>query len=162
MFTSRAEYRLLIRNDNADLRLMDIGHSIGLISDKIYKRFELYRNILTSMYKCNTKKIPSDNDLSPWSIEKAKEEIYINKKYEGYIKIQNKMINKIKKSENRKIPEDFDYNKINSLSMETRQRLLEVRPQNIGQASRIHAIKPSDIAIITVYLEKQKRDGKKH
>jgi tRNA uridine 5-carboxymethylaminomethyl modification enzyme len=160
MFTSRAEYRLSIRNDNTDLRLMDIGHSLGLISDKAYKKFDLYRQTLSNIYEGKTDDLPSDEDLSPWSLEKAKEEVYIHKKYEGYIEIQDKMANKMKKNEDRPIPKDFDYDKIDSFSAETKQRLKEVCPQTIGQASRIHAIKPSDIAILTIYLEKQKKEKK--
>lgn len=161
MFTSRAEYRLSIRNDNADLRLMDIGHSLGLISDKAYKKFDIYRKTLTNIYKGTTSSLPSDDDLSPWSLEKAEKEIYIHKKYEGYIKIQDKMKNKIEKNECRQIPENFDYDKIDSFSSETKQRFKRVRPQTIGQASRIPAVKPSDIAILTIYLEKQKKE-KRH
>jgi len=157
MFTSRAEYRLSIRNDNADLRLMDIGKSIGLISDKIYRKFEFYRNTLIQIYEGKMENLPTNDDLSPWSLEKVNEEICIYKKYKGYIEIQNKMANKVKKSENRRIPENFDYNKLESLSVETKQRFLKIRPQTIGQASRIHAIKPSDIAILTIHLEKQKK-----
>jgi tRNA uridine 5-carboxymethylaminomethyl modification enzyme len=160
MFTSRAEYRLSIRNDNTDLRLMDIGHSLGLISDKAYKKFDLYRQTLSDIYEDITENLPSDEDLAPWSLEKAKEEVYIYKKYKGYIEIQNKMANKMKKNEDRQIPEDFNYDKIDSFSSETKQRLKEVRPQTIGQASRVHAIKPSDIAILTIYLEKQKKERK--
>ncbi|MDR0956344.1 MAG: tRNA uridine-5-carboxymethylaminomethyl(34) synthesis enzyme MnmG [Endomicrobium sp.] len=160
MFTSRAEYRLSIRNDNTDLRLMDIGHSIGLISDKLYKKFELYKKTIKYIYKKNIENLPTDKDLHPWSIEKAKEEVCIHKKYEGYIEIQNKIANKIKKNEDRKIPENFDYSKIKSLCAETKQRLMKVCPQTIGQASKIHAIKPSDIAILTIYLEKQKKERK--
>lgn len=160
MFTSRAEYRLSIRNDNTDLRLIDIGHSLGLISDKAYKKFDLYRQTLSNIYEGKTDNLPSDEDLSPWSLEKAKEEVYIHKKYEGYIEIQDKMANKMKKNEDRQIPKDFDYDKIDSFSAETKQRLKEVCPQTIGQASRIHAIKPSDIAILTIYLEKQKKEKK--
>ncbi|MDR2351442.1 MAG: tRNA uridine-5-carboxymethylaminomethyl(34) synthesis enzyme MnmG [Endomicrobium sp.] len=160
MFTSRAEYRLSIRNDNTDLRLMDIGHSLELISDKAYKKFVLYRQTLSNIYEGKTDNLPSDKDLSPWSLEKAKEEVYIHKKYEGYIEIQDKMANKMKKNEDRQIPKDFDYDKINSFSAETKQRLKIVCPQTIGQASRIHAIKPSDIAILTIYLEKQKKEKK--
>ncbi|GHT64761.1 tRNA uridine 5-carboxymethylaminomethyl modification enzyme MnmG [Endomicrobiia bacterium] len=161
MFTSRAEYRLSIRNDNADLRLMDIGRSIGLISDKAYEKFELYRNTLADVYENNTDNLPTDKELSPWSFERINEEIFIHKKYEGYIEIQDRMANKMKKNEDRKIPEDFDYSKVDSFSSETKQRLMEVRPQTIGQASRIHAVKPSDIAILTIYLEKRKREESK-
>ncbi|MDR3281463.1 MAG: tRNA uridine-5-carboxymethylaminomethyl(34) synthesis enzyme MnmG [Endomicrobium sp.] len=157
MFTSRAECRLSIRNDNADLRLMDIGHSIGLISSKLFKKFELYRNMLANMCISNTKNLSLKYDLSPWSIEKANEEIYIHKKYEGYIEIQNKMTKKIKKNEERRIPENFDYNELESLSTESKQKLSKVRPQTIGQASRISAIKSSDIAIISVHLEKHNK-----
>ncbi|MCL2485154.1 MAG: tRNA uridine-5-carboxymethylaminomethyl(34) synthesis enzyme MnmG [Endomicrobia bacterium] len=160
MFTSRAEYRLSIRNDNADIRLMDIGRSIGLISDAMYKKFELYRNTLLDIYDDNTENLPTDEELMPWSLEKANEEVYIHKKYEGYIAIQDKMAKKVKKNEDRRIPEDFDYDKLSSLSAETKARLKEVRPQTIGQASRIKAIKPSDIAIITIYLEKQRKEKK--
>ncbi|MDR1941112.1 MAG: tRNA uridine-5-carboxymethylaminomethyl(34) synthesis enzyme MnmG [Endomicrobium sp.] len=160
MFTSRAEYRLSIRNDNADLRLMDTGRAIGLISDAAYKKFELYRQAVTDIYEANTDSLPTDLQLTPWSIEKAKEEVYIHKKYEGYIEIQDKIAHKVKKNQDRKIPDDFDYDKLESLSAETKSRLSQVRPQTIGQASRIHAIKPSDIAILTVYLEKQRKEKK--
>jgi tRNA uridine 5-carboxymethylaminomethyl modification enzyme len=157
MFTSRAECRLSIRNDNADLRLMDIGHSIGLISSKLYKKFELYRSILANMCMSNAKNLSLKCDLTPWSVEKIKEEACIYKKYEGYIEIQKKVTKKIQKNEERKIPEDFDYDKLKSLSTESKQRLSKVRPQTIGQASRISAIKSSDIAILNIYLEKHKK-----
>jgi tRNA uridine 5-carboxymethylaminomethyl modification enzyme len=161
MFTSRAEYRLSIRNDNADLRLMDIGRKIGLISDRTYAKFEKYKNTLQDIYSGKTDNLPSDEELYPWSLEKVNQEAAIYKKYEGYIQIQEKMANKMKKNEDKKIPEDFDYAKINSFSTETKQRLMQIRPQTIGQAARIPAIKPSDIAILTIYLEKQKKEKKK-
>lgn len=157
MFTSRAEYRLSIRNDNTDLRLMDIGRHLGLISDAAYKRFELYRNTLNSVYEGLEENLPSDEELLPWSMEQVREEVAIHKKYEGYIEIQNKTAKKVQKNEDRKIPEDFDYGILSSLSAETKQRFSAVKPQTIGQASRIHGIKPSDIAILTIYLEKQRR-----
>ncbi|MCL2334524.1 MAG: FAD-dependent oxidoreductase, partial [Endomicrobia bacterium] len=157
MFTSRAEYRLAIRNDNADLRLMDLGHSAGLISDAAYKRFELYRNTLLDVYDGKTENLPQESELLPWSIEDITGEVAIHKKYEGYIEIQNKTANKVKKNEDRKIPENFDYSSMSSLSSETKERLSAVRPETLGQASRIKGIKPSDIAILTIHLEKQRR-----
>jgi len=160
MFTSRAEYRLAIRNDNADLRLMDLGHSIGLISDAAYLRFQLYRNALLDVYDDKTENLPQESELLPWTMEDVYEEVSIHKKYEGYIEIQNKTAAKVKKNEDRKIPENFDYSKMSSLSAETVERLSSIRPETLGQASRIKGIKPSDIAILTIYLEKQRR-GKK-
>lgn len=158
MFTSRAEYRLSVRNDNADLRLMDIGHSIGLISDELYKKFKLYKKLLINICEGDVINLFVDEELSPWSIEKAKNEIYIHEKYKGYIEIQSKMANKIKKNEDKKIPKNFEYNKLDSLSAETRQRFSKMRPQTIGQASRLHAINPSDIAVLMIYLEKNKKE----
>ncbi|MDR3048242.1 MAG: tRNA uridine-5-carboxymethylaminomethyl(34) synthesis enzyme MnmG [Elusimicrobiota bacterium] len=160
MFTSRAEYRLSIRSDNADLRLMDKGHSLGLISDKAYAKFELYRKTLNQMLEKETEILPTDEELNPWSAEKIKDEIDICNKYKGYIEIENKMFQKMKKSEARVIPEDFDYNLLHSISVETKQRLSQTRPSTIGQASRIPSIKPSDIAILTIYLEKMRKEKK--
>lgn len=160
MFTSRAEYRLSIRNDNADLRLMDLGHNIGLISSNAYKKFELYRKIVKDVYDDKQEELPSDTELAPWSMEKVQEEVSIQKKYAGYIDIQAKMTKKMKKSEDRKIPDNFDYDKIDSLSAETKARFKKIRPQTLGQAARIQAIKPSDIAILTIYLEKQRKEKK--
>ena len=157
MFTSRAEFRLSIRNDNADLRLIDIGRSLGLISDEAYKRFELYRKTFTDIFEGREENLPSDDLLTPWTIEQAREEASIHKKYEGYIEIHNKTARKVKKNEDRMIPENFDYSLLSSLSAETKERLSAVRPRTLGQASRIQGIKPSDIAVLTVYLEKRRR-----
>ncbi|MDR1952339.1 MAG: tRNA uridine-5-carboxymethylaminomethyl(34) synthesis enzyme MnmG [Elusimicrobiota bacterium] len=164
MFTSRAEYRLLLRNDNADLRLMDIGHNLGFISDEAFSRFENYKKVVSSLVKQSV--IPDDFDcdpssFAPWTVEKAKEEVAIQKKYEGYIQIQDRLTDKIRKNEDKKIPEGFDYQLVHSLSAETKQRLAAVRPETIGQAMQIPAIKPSDIAILTLALDRQKKEREK-
>jgi tRNA uridine 5-carboxymethylaminomethyl modification enzyme len=132
-----------------------------LISDKIYKKFELYRKTVNNILEEETDNLPSDEELNPWSMDKIKEEVEIHNKYKGYIEIEKKMSQKMKKSEDRAIPQDFDYNELHSISAETKQRLSQIRPSTIGQASRIHSIKPSDIAILTIHLVKQKKEKQK-
>ena len=176
MFTSRAEFRLVLRSDNADLRLMDYGYKFGLIDSKYYKNFYKYRQILndeiqelektgkaqlirqgktydeavSESYLLNV----SNDELSPWSIEKIKRQIEIEIKYSGYIKRQLQEIEKFKKLENKKIPPDFDYDKVRGLLKEAQIKLKQIRPQSIGQASRISGVTPSDIAILLVHLQK--------
>ena len=157
MFTSRAEYRLSIRSDNADLRLMDIGHRIGLISDAMYKKFELYRQTLTDMYTKGTHSTPSDEELFPWNIQKVQEEFEISSKYKGYINRQELNANKIAKYENKKIPKGFDYKVISSLSNETKEKLAKITPETLGQAHRIPGITPTDIVFIHIAIEKLAR-----
>ena len=157
MFTSRAENRLSIRTDNADLRLMELGYSIGLISDAMYKKFDLYRQTLVDIYdKKKDIKHPTDEELAPWSMEKVNEELDITQKYEGYIKIYERNAKKIAKYENKKIPENLDYNSISTLSAETKEKLLKVKPLTLGQANRIPGIKPSDIVFLNIAIEKEK------
>ena len=198
MMTSRAEYRLLLRQDNADLRLMKIGYEIGLInenryqkllekeeminreinrvnhtnvgtSEKVQQLLDLYGSTrLTSgttmaelirrpelSYE-KLRDIDADRPELPWDVE---EQVNINIKYEGYIRRQMKQVEQFRKLENRKIPEDIDYDQIQSLRIEAKQKLTEIRPASIGQASRISGVSPADISVLLVYLSAAKKSS---
>jgi len=189
MFTSRAEYRLILRNDNADLRLLPYGYKFGLIPKEIYEKFlrykekiekeieylektfvpgegislaHLIRRGLTYNEALNqargTRHEAREKDLEPWNIEKVKEEVEIEIKYEGYIKRQSQEVERFKKLEKKLIPEDFDYDEAPGLLTESRLKLKKIRPRSIGQASRISGVTPADIAILLVYLERPKKE----
>lgn len=169
MFTSRVEYRLLLREDNADTRLTPIGHAIGLIDDESYKRVsEKNRHIIEEIKRLkenNIEKIlrrpgTSYNEIVP---ETAGERISadeiksveIEVKYAGYIRRQGAEILRLKKIERIKIPSGIDYKKINGLSGEIKEKLEKIRPINLAQASRISGVTPAAVSILMVYLRKK-------
>lgn len=193
MMTSRAEYRLLLRQDNADLRLTEIGHEIGLISDERYNRFlEKKQSIEKEIKRVNGVNIaPSEkaNDLltslgtaelstgaklselirrpeltydllapideaRPELSDEVREQVNIQIKYDGYIKRQLKQVEQFKKLEEKKIPEDINYDEVMGLRIEARQKLAAVRPVSIGQASRISGVSPADVNMLLVHLER--------
>lgn len=192
MMTSRAEYRLLLRQDNADIRLTKIGHEVGLIGEERYQKLlekeklireEIRRvehtNIGTSekvqevLEKYESTPLNSGTTLAELirrpelSYEKldeidekrpdlpfdVREQVDINIKYDGYIKRQMRQVEQFKKLENKKIPENINYDEIQSLRLEAKQKLNEIRPSSIGQASRISGVSPADVSVLLVYLK---------
>ena len=195
MFTSRAEYRTLLRQDNADFRLTPMSYEIGLASEKRLRRMEhklkesekmvsFFRDTSVSVAEANpilesketalitqgdkmfkvfsrpqididdmlkfdkVRAYIAENDLDQEIIEQAE----IQVKYSGYIEKERNNANKLLRLEDVKIPEDFDYNKIKSMSIEAKQKLSKIRPVTISQASRISGVSPSDVSVLLIYM----------
>ncbi|OGR89847.1 MAG: tRNA uridine-5-carboxymethylaminomethyl(34) synthesis enzyme MnmG [Elusimicrobia bacterium RIFCSPHIGHO2_02_FULL_57_9] len=153
MFTSRAEHRLILRSDNADLRLLETGRALGLISEELVVRFCRYRSAVEG------RSVHDDEKLRPWSMAKAQNQREIQRSYAGYIAREQKAVARLRKLEHVPIPEDFDFASVPSLSAESRQKLRKVMPRTLGQAGRIPGVSPSDIQILWVYAEKTRRDN---
>lgn len=194
MMTSRSEYRLLLRQDNADLRLTPYGYEIGLISSERYSKFLTKRRMIEEeTERLNKLVFPPSQDVieylksvgsqpistgikasellkrpqvtyeSMQVIDKSRpenlpydvcEQVEISLKYAGYIERQIKQAEQFKKLEEKKLPDDIDYDKIDGLRLEARQKLGQIRPASLGQASRISGVNPADIAVLMIYLKK--------
>ena len=199
MMTSRAEYRLLLRQDNADLRLTPIGHEIGLISDERYAKFQekekniqkeikRLKNLVVKptdkvnsfLEKCGTSALTTGTKMAellkrpevtykalreideemPFLTKQEAEEVEIQLKYEGYIKMQEAQVEKFKKLETKLLPEDIDYETVQGISLEARQKLNKFKPRSIGQASRISGISPADVSVLLIYLQTINKQAK--
>ena len=198
IMTSRAEYRLLLRQDNADLRLTEKAYQIGLASEERYKRFERIRSSVeqelgrlenafvtpeqanlflekhdsTSLQnrislaelikrpELNYEILAEIDPMRPGLSQHAVTQLEVRIKYQGYISKQVQQVEKFKKLENRKLSSDFDYDEVDGLRIEAKQKLNRLKPVSVGQASRISGVSPADINVLLIHIEKQRRKNK--
>ena len=158
MFTSRAEYRILLRNDNADLRLMPHAFKMGLLEEKYKVPFEKYRALCEKLIEHpGAQPAETDEDLFPWTLEKARTHADIHNKYAGYYERNKKDAEKLAEMDNIKIPEGFDTSSVRGILFESAQKLREVKPQTLGQAGRIPGVTPADLQLLAVHIERYRR-----
>jgi tRNA uridine 5-carboxymethylaminomethyl modification enzyme len=171
MFTSRAEYRLLLRQDNADMRLSQIGYDIGLLPERNFRQFrERKERIEAELVRLSSVRIGGDtleqmlrrSDVTYADLpnrddsleQELIQQVEIEIKYAGYIERQELEIEKFKSLEGKRIPASFDYSAIPSLRTEAKVKLSKIRPATLGQAARISGVSPADISIVMVWLKR--------
>ncbi len=177
LLTSRAEYRLHLRWDNADLRLMDYGRRVGLVEDKTHKEFQKYRRrvakILSEPEKLGSPMAPHpalsrmgegvgagdplstfDIGEGPWSQTSEDYQVWVQHKYAGYMERERAEIGRFRNLEAKKIPANFDFNKVHGLLLEAREKFNKIRPSSVGMASRISGVTPADLSALMIFLKR--------